>query len=81
MAKRYLYIRAWHITGASHQWYIDDLVAKAAKAGVPETVIYEIYADDGTGPTGKWADKSEITDPILLERIESTVRTLEKNLG
>lgn len=64
MPKLYPYIIASGRHLKSHEWYIMEQVAKARAADLPDTVVHEKSAADGSGPTGEWSDISEYSGEV-----------------
>jgi hypothetical protein len=64
MPKLYPYIVTGGRLMRSDEAFINAQIAKAIAADLPETVVYERLAADGSGPTGEWVDISELADEI-----------------
>lgn len=62
----YPFIRAWHKTSGSFDYYIENLVARARSENAPQTAIYR-------DNEGKWHTFDDIKIPATWERIADYV--------
>jgi hypothetical protein len=67
----YLYIRAWHSTSGSFQYYIDNLVMEARKDNAPQNAIYKSH-------DGKWQTIEDCKNERTASRVEAEVRRMQR---
>ena len=67
----YLYIRAWHKTSGSFQYYIDNLVMEARKDNAPQNATYKNIE-------GKWQTIEDCINEHTASRVEAEVRRMKR---
>ena len=67
----YLYIRAWHSTSGSFQYYIDKVVMEARKDNAPQNAIYK-------SQDGKWHTIEDCINERAAARVEAEVSRMKR---
>lgn len=70
---KYAALRLWEYEIGAHGYYIDARAKEAERQGQPDDVLFERWANDGTGGTGEWVRVSDLDpDHIFRRKLEKS---------